>query len=496
MGISVSVNFLSMFIVTPMLTKQPVVYGIYMVCISTTIFLSYADLGFLGAAAKFSSEFFARKEFNKEVKLLGFVSFILLCGAIIYTALLLVVAYNPSIIIKNISDPSQLTLARKLLIIMAISAPLIIFQRCIQVLFSVRLEDYIIQRFNIGISLLKIASVYYFFRGSNNNIVGYFLFSQSMLLISTAIVVHLAKKRYSFHLGEYLKSIKFSKELFELTKNFAFTSLLAVITWVIYYEMDPFAISRLLGPQQLAIYAIGLSLMTVFRTLFGVLYNPFNARFNHFIGTKDYNGLSSFYSKVIFNFFPITIFPVLTITILMKKFILCWVGSLYSESIMISVILLSSYLFSFISYPSGILLSAQQRLSTINWLSILLVFIYWGGIAIFISTYQLKIFAVMKFSTFAISAIVYLWITAKFLKGEFKKELKAGILPLIAGSVVLLSVLLPCLHFLPEVKNKLFLGMVVSTGAAACSLSIIVYILLHNNLRLDMRNGLKRLMSK
>ena len=61
-AISVFLNLLSMFIVVPRITSEPIVYGVYMVCISMAIFLSYADIGFIAAGNKYSAECFARKD--------------------------------------------------------------------------------------------------------------------------------------------------------------------------------------------------------------------------------------------------------------------------------------------------------------------------------------------------------------------------------------------------------------------------------------------------
>ena len=70
--ISIVLGFLSMFIVTPYITSNPSTYGIYMVCMSITVFLSYADLGFLGAGQKFAAEYYAKGDRDSEVKIIGF----------------------------------------------------------------------------------------------------------------------------------------------------------------------------------------------------------------------------------------------------------------------------------------------------------------------------------------------------------------------------------------------------------------------------------------
>ena len=76
-GISIILNLLAMFIVVPRLADNPTIYGIYVVCISANIFLTYADIGFASAGYKFASECFAKKNLEEEVKIVAFVAFIL-----------------------------------------------------------------------------------------------------------------------------------------------------------------------------------------------------------------------------------------------------------------------------------------------------------------------------------------------------------------------------------------------------------------------------------
>lgn len=57
-AISFVLSFVSLFIVVPSLSSMPGVYGVYSLCVGMTIFLSYADLGFINAGTKFASECF------------------------------------------------------------------------------------------------------------------------------------------------------------------------------------------------------------------------------------------------------------------------------------------------------------------------------------------------------------------------------------------------------------------------------------------------------
>lgn len=144
--ISFVLNFLSLFIVTPLLTSNPVIYGIYVLCISTSIFLQYADLGFVGAGFKFASESHIRGEEGEVVRIVGFVTAILLVFVVIFSAAMVYLSGHPDILIKNISSDEQRLVARRLFATLAAFAPAIVLQRSIQILFGVRVEDYLIQR--------------------------------------------------------------------------------------------------------------------------------------------------------------------------------------------------------------------------------------------------------------------------------------------------------------------------------------------------------------
>ena len=101
-GASIILNFVSMFIVIPKLSEMPVIYGIYMVCISTMIFLTYADIGFIKAAFKYASEYFAQNKLAEEIKLVSFASFILFLFVSIFAVSFLILSFSPELIIKDL----------------------------------------------------------------------------------------------------------------------------------------------------------------------------------------------------------------------------------------------------------------------------------------------------------------------------------------------------------------------------------------------------------
>lgn len=486
-GFSIAVNFLSMFIVTPRLTEHPQVFGIFTLCLSTTVFLSYADLGFLGAAAKFSAEAFARKERERELSIIGFSSAILLAGALVFSLLVFLAGMKPDLIVKDIlGDTSLVTLARSLFFILALSAPIIVLQRCVMVFFSVRLEDYIVQRIIITAGFFRIISTFYFFRPGSYDLVSYFIFSQLLVFMGFIASLILLSKRYDFKILSFFSSIRFTWVIFIETRSFAFTSLFSIVSWVLYYEFDPLAISKLLGSKYTAIYAIALSLMAVFRTLFGVLYAPFAARFNHFVGLGDEIGLKDFYLKIVLYTTPFIIFPVAAFMVFMDKVIICWVGDKFIDTIPLATILMGSYLFSSISYPTGTLLVARRKLAVVNRVSFMLPFFYWTGVYFLFNKWGLQAFAVFKFSTFVFSAIIYSVMAIRFLREKTWLVLREGFLPFFVSFCVFVLLVIPLHKLLPEQKGKLELLQTMATIGFVSITSIFSWILLHNKFRLEL----------
>lgn len=194
-----------MFIVIPYLTSEPTIYGIYTVCISMSIFLAYADLGFMGAGQKYAAEYFAKGKRKEEIKVIGFTHFILLVFLLLFSIIFLILSFHPEFLLKNLASGKQVVIASSLLLILALSSPITLLQRLLQMIFGIRLEDYIVQRTNIAGSLLKILSVLWFFRNGQYNIVGYFLFAQIVNFFAALLTLLIARKRYIPMLNEFAK---------------------------------------------------------------------------------------------------------------------------------------------------------------------------------------------------------------------------------------------------------------------------------------------------
>jgi len=133
-----------------------------------------------------------------------------------------------------------------------------------------------------------------------------------------------------------ITAIRFNKIVFFRTKNFAFTNLYLTFLWNLDYELDPAVIGKVLGTNQVAIYAIGLTVPSFFRSILGILFSPFSDRFNHFTGIRNNNGLKSFYLQVTTITAPFVVIPILTVSLFARPIILSWVRINYLDSVSIT----------------------------------------------------------------------------------------------------------------------------------------------------------------
>jgi O-antigen/teichoic acid export membrane protein len=472
---AIIINILSLVIVIPYLSSNSKIYGIYSLCISFTIFFSYADLGFLNAGYKYASECYAKNNKQKEIAITGFVSFILTVFVLIFAVLLLLFAYHPGWLINNISDEKDIYIAKNLLLILAFFSPTMILQRTLQIIYGVRVQDYILQSILIVINVLKICSVYFFIGKNEYDIVGYFLFCQAVTGVGLIFGLLYACKKYSISLKELATHIKFSKQIFLSIRRLAFSSLYVTIAWVLFYELDPYVIAKLSGAEAVAYYSIGLTCLAFFRSIFGTLFGPFTARFNHFVAMSDFNGLINFTKTVMCILLPAVVFPTLSLALLSKPFVFTWVGDKFNQSVGILGFLSLCNILAFISYPSSILSLATKRIKLLYLVSTMQLVVYWSGIALFFSQNGYIVFAWFELVCFLITGLLYLIFICRFLKTGLGGFIKQIIVPACLPVIVLLAILFSVRDFLPLEKSKLYLFEVVFTGMAAAGIATFIY---------------------
>lgn len=439
--LSIILGFFSLFVVVPYLSSDQSTYGIYSVCISIMVFLSYADLGFLGAGQKYAAESFSRGDKKQEMELIGFSHFILLVFVLLLSCFFFFLSLYPELLINGLDPSEQYIIARRLLIVLAVFAPVTVLQRMGQMIFSIRLQEYNIQKINIVGSSVKILSVFYFFGRGTYDIISYFLFMQVVNLLCASIVMWQAKRKYNYDIILLLKSVKFNYSIFSKVKHLALSSLAVTVAWILYYELDSFAIGKMLGATDVAIYAIGFTILTFFRTMIGVVFSPFSARFNHFVGMGLFVELRQFIQYVMLLTFPIVVFPVVAVAIFSEALIFSWVGVEYKSSVSLMSWLVLCNVFAFVSYPVGLLLVAIKRLKEMYLISFLMPLIYWAGIFSTISIWGVESFSIFKFIAFFVSSLFYLTFVLKYINVSLRRFFLKNILPYLPAFAIMVVIL-------------------------------------------------------
>lgn len=453
-GLSILMKFISLFIVVPYLTSEPAIYGIYSICVSMGLFLNYADLGFLGASRKYAAEAFAQGNRDEEMKNIGAGIFILLLFSLALTLIFFYFSFFPQIIIKGLNTPLRIQTASSLLFILAAFTPFVVLRRTIEIIFSIRLDDFINRRIFLIGNAVTILSVFYFFGSENYKIVSYYFFLKIIDLFAIIISIGIAKKKYSYDFITFFKYVRFNRKVFLKIKKLAITGFYLTLTWVLFYEFDQIFIGKVMGPKQAAIYAIALTFPVIFRQVFGIFFGPFGARSNHFIGIKDENGLKKFVFQLLIFAAPITILPPIAIALTIKPLILSWVGIKYTESINIGILLALSYSFTFISYITSIVLYSKVRIKEMYIAGSVPVVVFWFGVLLTYNKLGLLSFGIFRLLGMVFIQVFYLVILINYLNISFIIFIKKVIKPIILPVFFLIISLLFLKNILPIEKSK------------------------------------------
>lgn len=484
--ISVLLGFAALFVVVPYISSNKIIYGIYSVCTSLTIFFAYADLGFLSSGVKYAAEYYVRGEHKEEVKIIGFTSFIMVSVFAVLALGIIVLGFFPKLLIPELIDGSgQMQIARWLLFTLAISCPIIIGQRLLNLIFTIRVEDYKFQRFNIIGNIIRILSVFFFFGGGRYMIVEYYIFYQLVNLSIVAIALLYARNHYGYGLREFIRAFRFNKEVFDKVKKLTGASLIMMVSSIVYYEFDQVVISNVLGIEAVATYAAALSVLQLVRTFTSIVYSPYTSRYNHFVGLGDYGGLTRFVKKMIIMFAPILIVPILTLSLTAAPFVVSWIGGQYQESGILVSFLVLSFIYNFFRDPINQYFVSTERNSILIKYNILTPIVFWAGVIIMMPLIRTVAFAVMKFVAPAVSAIAY-WIIAT---KDFKKRgysfirLRQLILTLIPLLIIVFSFSWLFNHWMMEEHTKQALLINILMMVCCAVLSFVVSIPFNRELK-------------
>lgn len=413
---SILLGFVSLFVVIPYLSSNQTLYGVYSICTSLTIFFSYADLGFLNASKKYGAEYYVQNRLEDEVKIVGFVFFLMLVVFASISGVILFFSYKPLLLIPElIVGSEEYNIARKLLLILSVSCFFILVQRVINVVYTIRVEDYKFNKIAVLGSVIKILSVFCFFSGDRYRLVEYYAFFHFVNLI-VSLIVTLQTRQYGYGIRQLISSIKFDKEVFRKVWKISLTTLIAMLCAMLYLELDQLAISHMFGISSSAIYGIALAITNIVRSYCSLVYSPYTSRYNHYVGLGDSQGLFNFLGKMIVSLSPLIIFPVLVVALTAKPFIISWVGFSYVDSAMLASLMVLSFLPYFLKEPVTNYLYAVEKNRVNMKLFVFNPVIYWLGIILTYKVIGLTSFALFKFLAPSVLSVFYLVVVL----GEFK----------------------------------------------------------------------------
>ncbi len=482
LGLIISMG--SMFMVIPRISHNPSLYGLYSVVLSLMLFLQYADLGFLGAGQKYAAEYYAKNDFKKECQILGFVHFVLFLVIILYLLILIYIYLNPQLVFRKISNEEELVV-KKILLIFIISSPLIVLQRLVSSIFSIRLEDYYQQYIEMTFNTLKIVSVFYFFRYNHYELVNYLIIIQILSSISLILCFLLIKLRYNYPLKELMKSFRFNREVYLSTKTMAKASIFLTVCYFIYYDLDLFYIGNFYNSEVVAKFAIGLSILSFSKTLMNMFFSPFQVKFNHLKGMNDQQNLNKLFKLLIETSLPLTILPIVTIIYLMKNIVVHWVGIVYLDSVLIAQILVFQLIFNFILMPFSYLIMTLEKYKMLLFITGLLPLFYVLPFYFLHNSYGYILLPYLKSFLIILNSLYSIIIAKKIIEINLFKHLLSSLIYLIPSLLLLiLSLKIYKLNWnLSMVKNNKFLFTDIISGGFIAIGSIIFYFILNLKLR-------------
>ena len=414
--IALVTNFISLLVVIPHLSVSPELFGIYSICLSITLYLSYADLGFLSAGQKFAAEAYGRNDGEQEIAIAGFSIFVLICMFIPFSIFSVYVANNPDILLNDLSIENR-SIVKILFLIIGLLLPIqIILQRLVSFVLSIRVRNFIELRVNIVINVIKIASVFFFFTAEVYLLAEYFLFITLMSIIGSLLTLFIIKKLFDYDLIGLVKRIKYQSDIYKKIGALAISSFCLSISFMIYYELDSLLIVKLIGVEEVAIFAIGLTLLKFVKTLTNLFYGPFLNRLNQFAGRREEKHIRDMLQKILNLTLPGYLILVLVLVLSTKYLIGFWVGSNYEDSIEITELLFFSLIFTAYNSPASYYYNVALKYKYIYTVSIFAPIIFVTSIFLFYPSSGLIAFAWTKviigaficgFSIITLKEIVY-----------------------------------------------------------------------------------------
>lgn len=482
--LSIVIGLLSVLIVVPKISSNPNIYAIYTLCIGLGMFFNYTDLGFLSAGQKYAAESFAQSNRYLEIRIIGFVLFVLSIFIFLIMIMLVILAVNPTYIVKSTTE-SDFDISTKLILILAFSAPTIIIQKFNFLISTIRIEEYIYQIIELFFNSLKILSIYFFTYDGGIDITGYYLSTQIFSLLSAIICTVILIKRYQYPLKKIIINLKFSKKIFHKTKSLALSSMFLTLAWILFFELDTIILSKFYGIKILASYGIAFVFLNFCRNIYNALYSPYISYFYHFTGRNDEIGLNNAFRKLLRWTIPLVIIPPIALSYYMDNIIAVWVGVEYESSIILSRIFVVTIAVTALYIPISYLIIAKSfnKVLRINALSLPLVFytslFIFGSLGI-----TNEALALSKLITIVLSLILYIYYLIKLFNKSFLsiylEFFRKIILPIFIFFFIVLLMPVPIKIIKGDFYSYVNLGLAILLPTI---ISIVVYYISFKDIR-------------
>jgi O-antigen/teichoic acid export membrane protein len=413
-------KILGLFWITPFLSSDKQVFGIYSLVVSFTVFLNYADLGFLKAAQQLGSQSYFKNDKEEELDLIGFSCFITSIIIILFICILIFFSFFPEVIIDfENSDINHKITASRLILILAFSLPFIFIQKIISLIFEIRLLGFKFYKIILICNIIPIFFVKFFYFNSKFLLVEYFFFIQLMNFVCVLIGLILAVRKLNYPFLKLIERVKFNLQVYNETKNLAFSSFYLFFLWFVWNELDRMFIGNLFGASSLPIFMVCNLFYTSIITVNGIVFQPLITKSNYIFSSDGLNELKIYLTSAIKIIFPLYLLVLLFILVLLKKFISLWIGVSYDEVVIPALFLISSFALFSLSQQVITYLTISGNLNVINIYSTIQAILYWILFLITSKYFNISVLIVSKALVIIIGHIYLLIINKKLALIDF-----------------------------------------------------------------------------
>ena len=470
--VSFVLRFAVLFIATPILAENPGLFGIYSISISISIFLNYADIGFLKASKKYAAEEFAKGCLKNELSYLGFGTFVLFVLTLVFSIITIYISTKPEILISDL-DGNERVVAQLLLLTLSFSSLIVPFRRLAETIFKIRLDNHVFKIINIAVSVFSLAAAAIFLT-NDYQIVQYFIAIKSLEWIAVFVAFYIIRNKYNISLKSLFVHINYRSNVYMKLKKLAYAGLFLMFSWIFFYELDQIYIAKIFDAKSVSRYAIAWTFPVLLRQVFSIIYTPIVERANHLVGVGDVVKLKELMTKVLIGTLPLTVLPALAIGLFSDILIVNWVGEDYRISAQLASYLSFGFVLASVSYLMDLYLISLERVKLLYVSAVIPPLIFWVGL--WYVQIQYGLIAVALFKMIAMIVVqgfyVYLFFYYKLHSNKYWSNWPFILIVLLG---LLLVVMKPVIVIVMEYFNVLD-NLILSSMVILFALSLLVLV--------------------